>query len=82
MVTAAYVEHAGSLGSRLHKNGPGEYFAYAQWPSKEARRKAALPEEIQNGPLAVMHSSCVSIDILYELMPIAGDLMSPDTGQA
>ena len=28
-------EREGSLGSRLHRAGSGEYVAYAQWPSRQ-----------------------------------------------
>ena len=30
---------AGSLGSRLHKDKEGLYYAYAQWPDEESRGK-------------------------------------------
>ena len=34
----------GALGSRLHRGDDGIWYAYAQWPSAEARRAAfALP---------------------------------------
>ncbi|MGG6463674.1 antibiotic biosynthesis monooxygenase family protein [Solilutibacter silvestris] len=32
----------GALGSRLHKGNDGIWYAYAQWPSAEARRLAFL----------------------------------------
>jgi len=35
MVTESFIEHAGGLGSRLHKNEAGSYMAYAQWPVKK-----------------------------------------------
>ncbi len=39
VVTRALLER-GSLGSRLHRGDDGLWYAYAQWPSTEARRAA------------------------------------------
>jgi hypothetical protein len=39
-VTAALRDRHGSLGSRLHRGADGLWYAYAQWPSAEARRRA------------------------------------------
>jgi hypothetical protein len=49
-VTRYYLENAGSLGSRLHKGDDDVWYAYAQWPSEDARSKAfsspALSDEV------------------------------------
>jgi len=70
-VTRAYIEHAGGLGSRLHKNSNNEYIAYAQWPSEDARNKADLPDAIKNGASKIMGECCESINTLYQLTLVA-----------
>lgn len=40
-VTRIYLEEFGSHGSRLHKGNDGIWYAYAQWPSAEARENAS-----------------------------------------
>ena len=66
-VTNAFKIHCGAWGSRLHKNNECDYIAYAQWPSKEIRDKAELPEEVINGVYAEMKSCCKSVNIVFEL---------------
>lgn len=39
-VTIALRDKRGGLGSRLHKGPDGLWYAYAQWPSAEARKVA------------------------------------------
>lgn len=39
-VTAYYVEHFDSLGSRLHRGNDGLFYGYAQWKSAEQRENA------------------------------------------
>ena len=39
-VTRGLVQHRGGLGSRLHGGPDGIWYAYAQWPSADARREA------------------------------------------
>lgn len=39
-VTVALRDTRGALGSRLHRSPDGLWYAYAQWPSAEARRAA------------------------------------------
>lgn len=39
-VTAYYVEHFDSLGSRLHRGDDGLFYGYAQWKSAEQRENA------------------------------------------
>jgi len=41
-VTREIHEHCGSLGSRLHTWVGGTYWAYAQWPSREALENATI----------------------------------------
>ena len=44
-ITAYYREHFDSLGSRLHRDDDGIFYAYAQWESVEQRENA-----FQNSP--------------------------------
>lgn len=39
-ITRHYLDNSGSHGSRLHKGSDGLWYAYAQWPSDEARQAA------------------------------------------
>jgi heme-degrading monooxygenase HmoA len=39
-MTRFYIEDRGGWGSRLHRGEDGLFYAYAQWPSPEAREKA------------------------------------------
>ena len=73
-VTRTFKEHCGALGSRLHASDSGEFIAYAQWPSREVRDAAQLPESVQTDAAAVMRGCCESIETLYELTP-AVDLL-------
>ena len=46
-ITSHYVEHCGSLGSRLHHGADGVYYGYAQWPSSLTREKAMLDVRLE-----------------------------------
>lgn len=46
LVTKHYVSNFGAHGSRLHRGSDDIYYAYAQWPSVEARQMAAGDEEM------------------------------------
>lgn len=39
-ITELLLTDGGSLGSRLHRGSDGIWYAYAQWPSDEARQRA------------------------------------------
>lgn len=41
-MTKLILENCGSLGSRLHLGEDGIWYAYAQWPSKEAWERSSL----------------------------------------
>ncbi|MHA7832681.1 MAG: antibiotic biosynthesis monooxygenase family protein [Flagellimonas sp.] len=75
MVTKAFIQHAGGLGSRLHKNETGSYMAYAQWPDKKAWETARqkLPKTaIEN--LQRMNGYCEEITVLFN-MDVKNDLL-------
>ena len=67
-VTKFLYEHAGSLGSRLHRVNPGEYIGYAQWPARDvwAQQRDRSDAELQAHRQA-MRNCCESIEVLYEL---------------
>jgi len=75
MVTESFIQHAGGLGSRLHKNETGSYIAYAQWPDKKAWETARqkLPKTaIEN--LQRMNGYCDEITVLFN-MDVKNDLL-------
>jgi len=73
-VTTAFVETSGALGSRLHLSDSQEYIAYAQWPSRNVRDTAELPESVKEGAFVAMRDCCESIETLHELTPIVDHL--------
>lgn len=52
-ITDHYVKNAGSVGSRLHRGSDGVWYAYAQWPSAEARDRAFLGSELTGAKAAM-----------------------------
>jgi hypothetical protein len=70
-VTKAFRNTCGALGSRLHFHENQEYIAYAQWPSKEVRDAAELPQEVKESSFAEMRTACDSIEVLFELTPVS-----------
>jgi heme-degrading monooxygenase HmoA len=67
-VTKHLYEHAGSLGSRLHRTPTGEYIGYAQWPSRHvwAQQQYMSDVELQAHRQA-MRKRCESIEVVYQL---------------
>ena len=55
-VTDYFVEHCGSLGSRLHKGDDGIWYAYAVWRSEEDRQSAFLPDDLVSSRKAMSES--------------------------
>ena len=67
-LTKAFMEHASSLGSRLHTDKNGDFIAYAQWPDEETfvQSKSRLPKyAMELGPQ--MEALCISISISHRL---------------
>ncbi|MCO6510262.1 MAG: antibiotic biosynthesis monooxygenase [Aridibacter famidurans] len=56
-VTEYHLANSGSCGSLLHKGDDGIWYAYAQWPSAEARQNAFSGDELK-GAAEVM-AKCV-----------------------
>ena len=74
-VTRAFMHSCNALGSRLHTADGQEYIAYAQWPSRQTRESAELPETIKEGAWVTMRECCDWIEALYELTPVADHLV-------
>ena len=64
-LTGLIYKYEGSLGSRLHKKGPFEYMAYAQWPSKNKFESSGenLPEKA-NEYRDLVRVSCEEIEVI------------------
>ncbi len=67
-VTKHLYQHAGSLGSRLHRASTGEYIGYAQWSSRPEwnQQRDRSDAELQAHRQA-MRECCAEIEVLYEL---------------
>ena len=67
-VTKHLYEHAGSLGSRLHRAAIGEYIGYAQWSSRQVwkRQRNSADAELQAHRQS-MRECCTNLEVLYEL---------------
>jgi quinol monooxygenase YgiN len=77
-VTQYLYQHAGSLGSRLHRANPREYIGYAQWPSRHVweHQRDRADVELQAYRQA-MRASCEEIEALYE-MDVMDDWLQRD----
>ena len=67
-VTQWFYQHAGSLGSRLHRASTGEFIAYAQWQTRvqwEHERERSDAELHQHRQ--AMRDACEKMEVLYEL---------------
>jgi quinol monooxygenase YgiN len=56
-ITEHYLANFGSLGSRLHSGSDGVWYAYAQWPSEEARQNAFLGSDLEDA--AAQMAECI-----------------------
>ena len=67
-ITQLMLEHANSLGSRLHRQDELTFIAYAQWPDRQhwenARNK--LPDVVETYR-SQMRNSCKHVKTLHEL---------------
>lgn len=63
VITRHYLEHCGSLGSRLHKGSDGFHYGYAKWPDNETRERAFLDVRVE---LARLHMQ----DCVTETFPV------------
>ena len=56
-VTDNFLKNFGSLGSRLHKGNDGLYYAYAVWPSREARDQAFFDSQLESAAESMRETS-------------------------
>lgn len=69
-------EH-GSLGSRLHRGNDGLWYAYAQWPSAQARTAAFASPAIDAQARAQMADAIAEFFPEIELDPVEDHLVAP-----
>ncbi|QQS41210.1 MAG: antibiotic biosynthesis monooxygenase [Acidobacteriota bacterium] len=72
-VTEYHLANSGSFGSRLHKGNDGTWYAYAQWPSQEARQRAFSGDELEGAADAM--SQCVEERFPEVLLSVESDLL-------
>ena len=75
-LTKAYLEFAGSMGSRLHTDENGNFIAYALWPNQEILSEAnqKLPET-KKSLRDELRATCISVQVLHKLEAVE-DLIS------
>ena len=67
----------GSLGSRLHRGPDGIWYAYAQWPTEDARRCAfASPSGLSEAMHAMNEAISLTLPEI-RLSPVADYLVLP-----
>lgn len=68
----------GALGSRLHRSEDGDFYAYAEWPSREAWERAKAHSPVDLATSALMRDATLE----FEARPleIASDLLTRSTG--
>lgn len=74
-VTVALRERRGGLGSRLHRGDDGLWYAYAQWPSREAREVAFAGESVDAQAQAEM-AEAIAERLPELVMTPVSDLLS------
>lgn len=79
--TVKFRDEHHSLGSRLHLGDDGTYFAYAQWPSKEAYHRKKELSETHRDNLAKM-SECVAEQFPTILGEVSCDWLMPPKEKA
>ncbi len=76
-ITQVLQSERGGLGSRLHRGPEGIWYAYAQWPSAEARRAAFALGPVDTEAEQQMASAVAERFPEIVLEPVA-DFLSPD----
>ena len=59
--TLAY-KTIGALGSRLHRSDDDEFYAYAEWPSREAWERAKTRSPVPSETAAVMRDATLAFE--------------------
>lgn len=81
-LTKLIYKYEGSLGSRLHKNSPQSYVAYAQWPDRLTWENFGnnLPENAKSLSTQ-MFEACSEREIVSELEMLDDLLKSSVSGE-
>jgi len=68
----------GALGSRLHRSDSGDFYAYAEWPSREMWQNAQSRLPVDATTAAVMRDATLE----FEAWPleIEADMLARSTG--
>ena len=68
----------GALGSRLHRSEDGDFYAYAEWPSREAWERAKAHSPVDSATSTVMRDATLE----FEARPleIEADLLTRSAG--
>jgi heme-degrading monooxygenase HmoA len=75
--TAAF-KTIGALGSRLHRSDDGDFYAYAEWPSREAWERAKPLSPVDPATSKVMREATLELEI--RPLEIEADLLTRSTG--
>ena len=73
------MEHAGGMGSRLHKTFEGTWLAYAQWPDRERWEQASVTTAEAQKAMDLMADAVEERLPHIELTPVADLLVQAQT---
>lgn len=76
-ITLKLCDQRGGLGSRLHKGADGVWYAYAQWPSAQARQVAFAGPPVDAEAAARMRDAIEESFPEIVLDPVADLLVLP-----
>ncbi|WP_269531756.1 antibiotic biosynthesis monooxygenase [Chitinimonas sp. BJYL2] len=79
-LTCRYRDQHGAMGSRLHRAEDGTWYAYAQWPSPDARTIAFAnesPDHEAQHHADQMHAAVAEYFPEVRLAPVADYLICP-----
>ena len=76
-ITELLRDQRGGLGSRLHRGPEGIWYAYAQWPSAEARQAAFAGASVDAGASQQLHAAIAEALPEIVLEPVADLLVLP-----
>ena len=77
--TRQLLKTSGSLGSRLHRGPDHMWYAYAQWESADARRRAF--EESEDAVLRAQMSSAIAETFPEMILESVADLLTVGTAE-
>lgn len=81
-LTSRIRDERGGLGSRLHKGDDGLWYAYAQWPSEQARAEAFAQPSVDPAAQADMADCIIEHFPEVRLVPVEDQLLPACTWKA